>query len=132
MTISKFDALHQTRSAINNLLDRYEKLREEGSLGGAALTNALVELHQKHAGELLEQLSALGYSTDGDSPEALEAKGIDEPEPTNLAMLSNAENAILEAYNDALVGGARSDSHEVYDLIESQYRELSLLLNANA
>lgn len=78
-----------------------EKLRKTGNLEGGAFPNALVELHKKHTGALLEHLSALGYSTDGDSPEAFVAKSIGMPGKISLARLTDGENALFEAYNDA-------------------------------
>lgn len=126
MSINQFEALHQVRSATIDSLTAYEAAREDAQFRTDTLLAEVVAMHQRHAGELLNRQSALGYSTDGDSVDMVLKDLEDDARGASPDLVAHTERAVLDAYDAALKDWPTSHDPETYALLKRQSEEISI------
>ncbi|MDB5660827.1 MAG: hypothetical protein JWS10_3442 [Cypionkella sp.] len=124
MADTQFEALHRVRAATVTILAEYVAILAIPRFETDPLLIEAIALHQRHAGELLNRQSALGYSTDGDSTEMVMQAADIIPTKAPSYLIREKERELVATYKEAMTGWFAENDAETYALLKTQYQQL--------
>jgi len=132
MVNTPLDALHQSHTATNDVLNGYDTMLDRAEPEIKPVLTDLAAMHRDHAAALKGRLHALGDDGEGDtsfrgtmnSLAVTMRDWVADLDEGSLDAVQRGEKALLDIYDDALAGWSSVDDPDTATLLDTQYQEI--------